>query len=326
MKSWLYAGTLVLIALLIVGFILYEKSPTTLPTVRAATLQGGISTLDVMEETEIPSSHGFSLQVIRLQKTTDIVGAIVKGDTDVAVIPAEMAGKIIENGGGIVIIDAEMLQNQAILFIGEWDIPSLKGKKIGALLASGTYKMFKAYAKIIYNITVSDTGKGGSDDIIAVNVLPGAFLQALHEGDVEAVVVWEPFVSKGIVRYNVTNFVTFTSLWEKSSVRGEPVMLVWVANKNFAAKHPDLVSAFIKARRDAANYWLSHPNETKNILMGIYKLTPSEADMLYKRVRLCDGELSDYIDGIKSVWRLAWIGGYLNKDPSSISGEVFWSG
>jgi NitT/TauT family transport system substrate-binding protein len=326
MNTWAYGAALLLIALLIAGFTLYERSPSTQPIIRAATLQGGISTLDVMESTGTPSSHGFRLQVIRLQKTTDIVGALVKGDVDVAVIPAEMAGKIIEENGKVVVIDAEMLQNQAVLFRGKGSIPDLRGKKIGALLASGTYKMFKAYAKIIYNITVSETVEAGSNKIIAVNILPGAFLQALHKGDVDAVVVWEPFVSKGIVEYNITNIVPFTSLWEKAGAKGEPVMLVWVANRDFAENHPSLVSAFIKARRDAADFWVSHSNETKSILMKTYKLTPSETDILYKRVRICRGSLSNYIEGIENVWKLAWIGGYLNRDPSTISGEVFWSG
>ena len=318
---------IILIVIVVLGAaIIYTQCHSSLnePEIKAATLQGGISTLDLLDKTSIPENNGFKLDVLRLQKTPDILTAIIRGDADVAVIPAEMAGRLLEDNNDIVIIDAEMLQNQAIIMRNIKNIKELAGGKVGALLASGTYKVYKAYMKILYNITIIENGSPKDDEVLAVNVLPGVFLQALYHGDIDAVVVWEPFVSKAIASHNITGVIDFQSLWEKTGFKGEPVMLVWVANKKFVETHPELINAFIKARRQAVSYWRDHPDKTKKILMNLYKLDSKEADILYNRVVLCKENLTSYIEGIRSVWKLAWIGGYLEKDPSIIGGEVFW--
>ncbi|MCE4627537.1 MAG: ABC transporter substrate-binding protein [Desulfurococcales archaeon] len=305
----------------------FSKRGGSMYTIRAATLQGGISTLDIIEREGLLESRGYGLKVMRLQKTPDIIAALVKNDTDLAVIPAEMAAKLVEEGHDIVIVGVDMLQNQAILVANNSNLTSpedLQGKLVGAVLPSGTYKLFKAYMKVVYNLTVVEGEKPSPGVITAVNVPPGSILNSLERGDVDAVVIWEPFVSLGLARGDRI-LVSFQDLWKKAGVEGEPVMLVWVARADFAEKHPDALNAFLSARSEAASMWVANRSLVIGMLMDLYKLPADAANILYNRTVIVQGYLTeDLVKSIRSEWWLAWRGGYLEKDPASIPDSVFY--
>ncbi len=294
--------------------------------VRIATLQGGISTLDLMAM-ENSSSLGFKLVVLRLQKTPDIIAAIEKGDADIAVIPAEMAAKMILDGEKIVIIAVDMMQNQAVLSLNDSldGICSLAGKTVAAPIASGTFKMFKAYARIICNLTVS-MKPGGRGSIRVVNTPPGALAEALASHSVDAIVAWEPIVSKCIVDLKAHIVDEYSSLWRKAGAKGEPVMLVWVARSDFVAKNPSLVKKVVEDRMKVAREWVSDRDIVIRMLENTYKLSPAEASTLYSRVKVYTGGLTrEIIKSIRMEWWIAWKGGYLRENPSSIPDKVFYT-
>lgn len=294
-------------------------------TIRAGTLQGGISTLDLMQYFNLSSKENVDLKVFRFEKTTDILASMEKGDIDVAVIPSEMAAKLIQSGISVKIIAPEMLQNQAILTRGDiLSLQQLKGKSVISLLSTGSYMMFKAYMKLIYNMDVADAPQG-QGDITGLNSPPGTILDALARGDGAAAVVWEPFVSIGVKGYNFTILATFQQLWEKSNSSGLPVMLVWVASKNFTEDSRKL-NAFLSMREDAVKLWKSSPTSTEEMLMKLYNLNSEEASYLYNRVTILDNSMnSTVIEGIRSSWYLAWKGGYLSQDPSNIGDQAFYA-
>ncbi|MEB3844434.1 MAG: ABC transporter substrate-binding protein [Desulfurococcales archaeon] len=298
-------------------------------TIRAATLQGGISTLDIMQAAHLLDSKGYNLKVLRLQKTPDIIAALAKGDTDFAVIPAEMAAKMIENGANIKIVAVDMLQNQAVLVRGDSNIRNvtdLNGKLVGAVVASGTYKIFKAYMKIAYNMTVVEENTRKPGVISVVNVPPGSILDALNQGQVDAIVIWEPFVSLGLA-HGDRILASYPEMWNKTGLTGEPVMLVWVVRGDFAAKHPDAVNAFIQARDEAAKIWVNNKTYTFQVLGSLYKLDSKVLNILYNRTVIVTGNLnSGLIKSIRSEWWLAWKGGYLPRNPQTIPDTVFYKG
>ena len=320
-----------LLALLLVGLVVLTGgcigtnsstgsgvTSSELPTVRAATLLGGISTLDIMQARDFDEENGFHVKVLRLAKTPDIIAALEKGETDFAVIPAEMAAKLAQSGVDIKIIGVDMFQNQAIIGKEKMKPEDLRGKKIGAVVASGTFKLFEAYMKALYNLTPKDYS--------VVNVPPGSIEDSLK--DVDAVVIWEPIVSQLIVK-NYTVIATFSGLWNEAKARGlvqgPPVMLVWVVRGDFLEKHRNLVDAFIKAQLESARYWKEHPEGTKEILGDLYHLDEKTLNVLYSRTEVNDERLNDdLIKGIKSEWYLAYLGGYLKENPESL--DIFYRG
>lgn len=318
---------LILITLAVVAGTFYtlSKNASSPLVIRAGTLQGGISTLDIMDFYNMSGKYNVVLQVYRFEKTTDILAALAKGDIDVAVIPSEMAAKLLENNVSVQIISPEMLQNQALLTIkqGISTPDDLRSKTIVTTLSTGTYMLFKAYMKAIYNISVIEQPSiAGNSSIIALNTIPGMILNSLADPKVDAVLVWEPSVSKGIVSYNATVIATFKALWSKANLSGEPVMLLWVAQTNTSSK---LIDLFLQMRADAVKVWKEDKNATITMLERTYGLSHKEAEFLYDRVTILDNQLtSEVIEGIRNVWQLAWKGGYLPADPSYIGDQVFY--
>ncbi len=287
---------------------------------KIATLQGGISTLDILDEMRLGERYGLQIRVIRFQKTPDIATALAKGEVDVAIIPAEVAARIIENGASVKIIAVDMLQNQAVLAMSpSLKSPSdLKGKKVGVVTASGTYKMFKAYMAVIYGLKVYEPG--GSGDVEAVNVPPGSLADALQRGDVDAIVAWEPIVSEALGRgaHIVADYLT---LWKEAGLSGKPVMLVWVARSSVSR---EALRRLVEARAEAAKIWVSSPDKTRQIIVSLYRLDPKVFDTMYRRTIIYQGQLDNSaIKGIRSAWWLAWKGGYLPENPDSIPDSVF---
>ena len=324
-KEIIVAGIAVLIIIAAASaYFFMNTPPKETKKITAATLLGGISTLDIIENQSLTEKYGVELNVLRLQKTPDIIAALANGETDVAVIPAEMAAKLIQTGTDIVIFSVEMMQNQAILTLDPniKNVSDLVGRKVGAVLASGTYKIFKAYMEALYNLTVNEQDTVEPDKINVVNVVPGAIIDSLVNHDVDAVVIWEPFVSQLVVEYNATIVTDFQSMWNTYNSTLSPVMLVWVARSDLVGTEE--LEAFIKAQRDAAAIWNNSPETVIPVLVDLYGLQNETANYLYNRVVVNVQELnSGLINSIRAEWNLAYLGGYLEQDPASIPDTVF---
>ena len=265
------------------------------------TIQGGISTLDLIEADWIT--------VKRFDKSLDLAQALSKGEVDIAVITSEMYAKFALKDKSLRIIAADMLQNQAV--IGVSDLKELRGRKLGATTASGTYAMFISYAKL--------SGLN-PDEIKVVDAPLPQLVQALERGDIDAILCWEPLASKLIAKGY--KHIDFSYLSEKYA-GGDVVMLVWVAREEILSK-PEL-REFLKLRNDAAERWES---DAPSKLKKLYDLNDKEIKVLMSRVKIARGDLKNYEDGIVAAWRLALMGGYL-EDESLIDQLVkraFWEG
>jgi len=313
----LAAVALIILALLGAAYMLRPRGRAA---IKVATLQGGISTLDLVEKLDLGEQFGIDVQVIRLQKTPDIAVALAKGEVDAAIVPAEVAARMIEEGAPVKIAAVDMLQNQAILTMNDTiKTPAdLKGRRVAAVTASGTYKMFKAYLLLLYHLRVGEQGAPG--DVAVVNAPPGSLVDALRRGDVDAIVAWEPLVSMALVK-GARIVADYQQMWRAAKLQGPPVMLVWVVRSDVPS---DTVNALIKARNEAAEIWVKNPAATKKIITEIYRLPPQVFDTMYHRTIIYTGPLNNTaIQGIRSEWWLAWKGGYLPRSPDAIPDTVF---
>lgn len=276
--------------------------------IKVGTIQGGISTLDLIPKEELKR---LSVDVIHFSRTLDLANALARGDVDLAVIPAELVGKLKEQGEEVYIVDVEMFQNQAIVGRGGSLRAALKGR-VGVFVPTGTFSMFKSYMKELYGLNV--------EELNLVDAPPPQLLEAFSRGEVDAVVIWEPFVSKLIVEMNGTILASYEELWHKWSGSEQPgVMIVWAASKK-GMNSP--IQGVLEARKEAAKRWGSEYAKAR--LMEKYGLSEAVAESVLKRVKVWKGGLTDELkENIREVWRLAWEGGYLEKDPSSIWEDVF---
>ncbi len=334
-----YAISAIVIILLILGIVIIWRgggsltatstssttSPAITPTtheekgfsITAATIKSGISTLDIVQASKnIQLEAGVNFTVLRLNTPPQVVDSILKGDAQIAIVPVELAGVIMEKGGDVYIIALDNEMNQAILVRANSSIKSpvdLKGRKVAAVVGSGTYAIFKALMKELYNLTV---GPGPSYDIQVVNMPPPAVIDALARGDVDAAVIWEPLVSEAVIAKHLVILANFTDLWKQYAGDKPAPMLVWVATSSLV-KNRDLLNAVLKAHMLAAERWDNDENWTIHFLSGFYNIDPMVAKMVWLRDYMYTGKCitSNLAEEMSRVWSLAVESGYIKEKP-----------
>ncbi|KSW11599.1 hypothetical protein CF15_01850 [Pyrodictium occultum] len=295
-----------------------------LPVVRVGTLRGGISSLDVIKELGLDRKHGIDVRVVYFTKTLDLANALARGDLDAAVIPAEFVAKLREHGSDVVIIAVDFYQNQAVVArrgSGIETVQDLRGRRVGMFKPTGTYAMFKAYMRVLYGIDVEK-------EMQLVDAPPPQLLQAFERGDVAAVVLWEPLVSKMVADMGGRIVATYSGFWRSwnGSVGDNGVMVVYAARGSWARSHPGLVERLQEARAEAARKWNRDKALAASILVKGYGLSEGAAELCWKRVRMNEekGLTESMVENILAVWRLAREGGYISSSPESLAEGAFW--
>ena len=311
--------TALIIILIIAGIAYYalQGPQENKPTVTIATIQFGISTLDLIQEGVVKPA-GINVKVMRIQLAPDVATALLKGDAQVAILPVDVAAKLFEAGKDVTVIAVDMYQNQAILVPVNSTLkdPSmLKGKTVASPVASGTFAMFKSYMKALYNLTVLNPGEKGNG-VMVVNTPPAQALDAVAKGDADAAVIWEPIVSQALASGKYRILASFQDMWSKLGYPGKPVMIVWVARGDWARSNPGQVEKLLETRREAALAWTGNREATISALEKLYGLPGKVLDILYNRTVICTDKTvtPELQDGIKHVLHLAVLGGYIKTD------------
>jgi len=326
----LLLGGLVVLLILAVGIALLawpgggeEAAETEKKILIAATLKSGLSTFDVIEQDPgILEGLPINITVKRFTVPPNVVDAILQGDAQLTVVPVELAAKIIIQSEGqayIVALDNEL--NQAILVRPDSGIENpqdLKGRKVAAVVGSGTYALFTVFMEELYNLSVGEDGS----DIVIVNVgNPAAVLDAVARGDADAAVIWEPLVSLGEYKYNLEVLVTFKDLWREYAGDKPAPMLVWVAREEVVADE-DALTAVLEAHRRAAVKWNENPDGwTVDMLARLYNLPDEVAITVWERNQMYTGECinNDLVDSMLILWDMAVKAGYIDRAPSPSS-------
>ncbi|MEB3778802.1 MAG: ABC transporter substrate-binding protein [Desulfurococcales archaeon] len=284
---------------------------------KASTITVGLSTFDVIEEDpSILNGLGVRIEVIRFQVPPQSIDSILKGDTQLTVIPVELAGVTMLQGGDVYIVALDNTMNQAIIAPRDSDINSprdLVGRRVAAVVGSGTYALFKSFMKELYGIRVDESGPS---DVVVVNVRPGDVIDAIVRGDVDAGVIWDPVVSLAIAKYDMKVVASYEDLWREWGGPGKPPMLVWIARGEVVGDREVLEDVW-EAHRRAAEKWNSDKEYTVDLLVRLYNLDPEVAELVWERNQmytgLCiTGELKQ---AMIKVWELAVKGGYLESMP-----------
>ena len=114
-----------------------------------------------------------------------------------------------------------------------------------------------------------------TQQVKVVNLQPAEIAAAWKRGDIDGAFVWSPAL--GEIRK------TGKTLTDAAQVGqwGAPTFEVWVARKDFAQKHPDVVAKFAKVTLDAFADYAAHKDSwtvDSEPVQKIAKLTGSNAD------------------------------------------------
>ncbi|WP_067709898.1 taurine ABC transporter substrate-binding protein [Erwinia sp. ErVv1] len=92
------------------------------------------------------------------------------------------------------------------------------------------------------------------DQLQIVNLQPPAIAAAWQRGDIDGAYVWAPAVNELEKDGRVLTDSAQVGKW------GSPTLDVWVVRKDFAEKHPDVVTAFARSALAAQKGYLDNPD------------------------------------------------------------------
>lgn len=93
------------------------------------------------------------------------------------------------------------------------------------------------------------------DQLQIVNLQPPAIIAAWQRGDIDGAYVWAPAVNELEKEGTVLTDSAEVGKW------GSPTLDVWVVRKDFAEKHPDVVTAFARSALAAQKGYLDNPEQ-----------------------------------------------------------------
>ncbi len=134
----------------------------------------------------------------------------------------------------------------------------LKGKNIGVINGTvGNYFLGMFLAQ--HNMTL--------EDLQLEDIKAAALPEALHAGQVDAIVIWEPFAEQArqLLKENIT------TLESKGIFREDFYLATW---KQVSKKKPNLLKRLLAALSTAETYMQEHPEESQKIVADRLKLDP----------------------------------------------------
>lgn len=93
------------------------------------------------------------------------------------------------------------------------------------------------------------------DQVQIINLQPPAIIAAWQRGDIDGAYVWAPAVNELEKTGKVLTDSDQVGKW------GSPTLDVWVVRKDFAQKHPDVVTAFARSALAAQKGYLDNPEQ-----------------------------------------------------------------
>ncbi len=183
------------------------------------------------------------------------------GQQDIGVIgdvPAVSA--IVAGQDNVYIASAEGGPSYAMLVADDSEIESLedlKGKKIGLTIGSTAQNLTE---KLLSSVDLDY-----NSDVEVINISTGDAQVVLTNGNVDAVVIWEPNVSR-------LDAMDGIHILADGGDVGFPGMNVVFARKEFVDENPDIVKAYLEQYWRATKAYEEDPEEYAELLSGYFNL------------------------------------------------------
>jgi len=228
---------------------LSQPASTPLPPLRVEfTNWWGDYTLLVAQEKGFFEKYGVQVEPVYYEFFSDTYPDLASGQLDAGLIAvgdtinisriAPMKVVAVHDNGG----DDAMVARPEIL-----SIENLRGLTVGTQIGSQ------------YELMITEMLRSAnmdSADVKVVSIYPEDGLAALENNQVQAVYIWEPYLSEALSKgYKV--------LYPQEQLHLFPDLIVF--QKSVTDQRPDDVRAFLKAWFEAVDYRLQNPEETRAI-------------------------------------------------------------
>jgi len=210
------------------------------------------------------NDRDLEVELIRFESSPLMGTALVSNEVDaVASIASSVAFTIESRDPGrfkIFIVDAEnpMGYLSALVAMPHSSVSSvedLKGKKIGIFPGPTAGTFFRLFFE--------GRGLNVEADLTIVELAPGLHVDALVNGQVDALATYEPMATQAVVDHGAVKLVPgaieseVINPWQAGS---------WLVSSRFVKERPQLAEKFIDACYEAIDFMRDHPDEAKKHL------------------------------------------------------------
>ncbi|HWQ79582.1 MAG TPA: aliphatic sulfonate ABC transporter substrate-binding protein, partial [Anaerovoracaceae bacterium] len=211
--------------------------------------------------------------------------AVAAGTQDIGFMADQPAIVAKSSGQPIQIISNVAYGEKALALLVPKDSPAtkiedLKGKKVALVVGS--------YAQHLLVLLLEKAGLT-VDDIELVNLPASDQPAALTTGQVDAIVIWEQYISQ-LESDGVAKVIADGTGIKKGN-------MVTYAVKDYAEAHPLVIQAYIKASQRASDYIKSNPKEAAAAIAKNFNVTPELMEEILKKFSfdpvLSDGDIAE---------------------------------
>ncbi|MET0087600.1 MAG: ABC transporter substrate-binding protein [Sedimenticola sp.] len=219
-----------------------------------AAYKGDFSALIWIADTQNYFKHnGLDVRIEEYDSGITPVQNVIEGKADIATSGEFVAVNNLFHHNDLTILSTIAL-GDAIELVSKLDAgiktPSdLKGKRIG--LKMGSQAEYELNHFLLKN-------KLSIDDVQTIDINPLQMEEAILTGDIDAVVVWNPFAFQinGVLGENVVS-------WD---VQDFPFFFLTIAKQEMLQARPSVVKKFLASMNEAASFVRNHNNEARRIV------------------------------------------------------------
>ena len=239
--------------------------------VNVAALKGptAMGLVRLMDRAENSAVNGNDYSFTIVGSPTEITPLLVRGEVDIAALPANLASVIYNNTDGDVEVLA--INTLGVLYIVENgdDIHSLEDLAEKIVYASG--KGSTPEFSLDYILT-----QAGLKDSVTVEWMSehSECVAALVNDDNSAALLPQPFVTTAIMQNpDIRVAIDLNDAWDEVSPESSLITGVIVARKDFIEEHGDAVDAFLADYKESTEFTSANLEEAA-ALVGKYDIVP----------------------------------------------------
>lgn len=317
----LYVAMLAIIIVIVAGFSVYLNYPRPASKIIIGSISVGPSSFDAYRlNPSISNVTGISIKYVGYSLTPSLLDALLSGQVDVAILPADLAAIALQQSNNTYIIAVDYNFFQAIIVPNGSNITSpaqLAGKKVAVPLGTGTYYLFALFMQDLYHLRVS-TNESGPDIVTAVNAAPGEVVDAVESGSASAGVTWDPMVSEAIVQYHMKVLAWFSQLWENMTGQPTAPFLVWVATSK-VVNNKHLLASLLELHAESASAWDSNLTLATDALYRFYGVPENVGVLVWKHTNNTPAEFcinQQEVNELEAEWLALKQAGLISSIPS----------
>lgn len=295
-----------------------DKSADTKTDINIAVLKGptAIGMVKLMSDSELgntDNNYNFTISAT----ADEIVPKIVKGELDIAAVPANLSSVLFNNTEGKISVAA--INTLGVLYVVQSDsneqinsIQDLKGKTI---LSTGK----GTTPEYVLNYILSSNGIDPTNDInIEYKSESAEVVANLQASDTNIAVLPEPYVTTAKSKIELKTVLDLTKEWDNIDSESSLITGVVIARNEFLNENKEAFNKFLEEYKSSTEF-VNNDIEQSSTLVEKYGIVPS-ADIAKKAIPNCN---ITFIEGNEMEQKL---NGYLqilfNQNPKSIGGKL----